>query len=336
MDYRYLGNCGLRVSEICLGTMNFGATTGEVTARKIIDAARRAGVNFIDTADAYVGGKSETITGKLIRQDRDAWVLATKLGQQDGPPARKMGLSRKWMMTAIDASLKRLGTDYVDIYYMHHVDWDTPLAESVAAMGDIISAGKALHWGFSNHRGWQIGELVRLCDQLGTPPPVICQPLYNLVSRGAETDILPACEYYGIGVVPYSPLARGVLTGKYLKAKKPPANSRAGRGDVNLLKRDLQPENLAVVERLRRHLDGRALTPADFAVRWLLNNRIVTGVIAGPRTLGQWQAYLAALDHEFTAADEALVDTLVAPGHAAVPGYTWDRYPVRGRKPRNA
>jgi aryl-alcohol dehydrogenase-like predicted oxidoreductase len=143
MEYRYLGNSGLRVSTISLDSMNFGATTNQAAAGKILNAARDQGVNFVDTADAYVGGASETILGKLIKKDRREWVLATKVGAQDGPPERKRGLSKKWMMEAIDNSLGRLQTDYVDIYYMHHVDWDTPLEESISAMGDIIASGKA-------------------------------------------------------------------------------------------------------------------------------------------------------------------------------------------------
>ena len=151
MNFRYLGNSGLRVSRICLGTMDFGGNASNATARKLVDLARASDVNFIDTADAYAGGASEKIVGKLIRRDRAHWVLAIKVGQQDGTPARKKGLSRKWIMEAIDASLSRLGTDYVDIYYMHHRDQDTPLHESVAAMGDVIASGKAVYWGFSNH-----------------------------------------------------------------------------------------------------------------------------------------------------------------------------------------
>ena len=195
MEYRYLGKSGLRVSTMCLGTMNFGDTTSEAEARKMMDLARKNGVNFVDTADAYHAGKSESMLGKLLKKDRADWVLATKVGQQDGPPERKRGLSKKWMYEAIDDSLDRLGTDYVDIYYMHHVDWETPLIESIDAMGDIIASGKALYWGFSNHRAWQVGEIIRLCEETGTPHPVICQPMYNLVNRQPESDLLPACEY---------------------------------------------------------------------------------------------------------------------------------------------
>lgn len=333
MDYRLIGNSGLKASHICLGAMNFGDSTDEPAAAKIIDAARDAGVNFIDTADAYAGSRSEKIVGKLIEKDRADWILATKVGQAAGSPQRKKGLSRKWMMEAIDLSLDRLQTDYVDIYYMHHVDWETPLEESVAAMGDIIGAGKALHWGFSNHRPWQVGELVRICDALGTPRPIICQPHYNLVMRMVENDLLPACDYYGIGVAPFSPLARGVLTGKYDADKKPPADSRAGRGDNSILKRDFRPETFKIVEKIRKHSEKNGATPLDFAIGWLLNNRIVTSVIAGPRTPAQWKDYLAAADRPFTAKDEALVDSLVAPGHPSTPGFVDSRYPPTGRVP---
>ncbi len=333
MDYRYLGDSGLRVSTVCLGTMNFGATTGEAEARRMVEIARERGVNFIDTADAYNGGKSEEMLAALLAEDRESWILATKVGQQDGPPERKRGLSRKWMLEAIDRSLDRLGTDHVDIYYMHHVDWDTPLEESVGAMGDIIASGKASYWGFSNHRAWQVGELIRLCDKLGTPRPVVAQPLYNLVNRQPESDLLPACEYYGIGVAPYSPLARGVLTGKYRPETAPPADSRAGRGDASILNRDMQKEAFRVVSRIERRIGPAGTSVADFAMRWLLNNRLVSSVIAGPRTVAQWEAYLGALDAAFTARDEAFCDRLVAPGHPATPGYTWPRYPVHGRRP---
>lgn len=331
MEFRYLGQSGLRVSQICLGTMDFGATMSEATARKVVDAARKSQVNFIDTADAYSNGASEIAVGKLIKKDRAAWVLATKVGQQDGPPERKRGLSRKWMLEAIDGSLKRLGTDYVDIYYMHHRDRDTPIGESVAAMGDIIASGKALYWGFSNHYGWEVAEIIRQCDQLGVPRPVVSQPMYNLAMRMPENDHLPACEYFGIGVAPFSPLARGVLTGKYDPKKTPPKGSRAARGDGSVLNRDMQEETFAVVEEIRAHAAKRGMTPADFAVLWVLNNRVVTSVIAGPRTLAQWNAYLGALKHNFTAEDEALVDSLVAAGHPASPGLIWNRHPPMGR-----
>lgn len=333
MDFAYLGNSGLRVSRICLGTMEFGAGTDAATAERMIETAREAQVNFIDTADAYVDGASETMLGKLLAKDRDNWVIATKVGQQDGQPQRKMGLSRRWMLQAIDASLKRLGTDYVDIYYMHHRDRSTPLIESVEAMRDIIASGKASYWGFSNHYGWEIGEIIRLCDKTGAPRPVVAQPMYNIIMRMAENDYLPACAHYGIGVAPFSPLARGALTGKYKEGTEHPAGSRAARGDASILNRDFSKESFRVVEAIRGHAAKRGMTPAEFAVLWVLNNRTVSTVIAGPRTLDQWNGYIGALRHTFAAEDEKLVDGLVARGHPATPGLIWSRHPPMGRKP---
>ncbi len=332
MEYRYLGKSGLRVSALCLGTMDFGAGMSEATAAEVLDLARAAKVNFIDTADAYNGGKAEEMLGRLLKADRAEWVLATKVGQQDGPPERKRGLSRKWIMEAIDASLKRLQTDYFDIYYMHHRDRATPLAESVAAMGDVVESGKATYWGFSNHHGWEVAEIMRLCDQLGVARPVVSQPMYNLAMRQPENDHLPACEYFELGVAPFSPLARGALTGKYVEGAAPPADSRGGRGDASVLNRDLTPEVYKVVAAIKAHIAGRGMTPAEFATLWVLNNRLVSSVITGPRTLEQWQSYLAALEHDFTAEDEALVDSLVASGHPASPGLIWSRHPPMGRK----
>lgn len=331
MEYRLLGRSGLKVSKLCLGTMTFGAETNLATAARIADSARDAGINFIDTADGYTGGKSEAMVGQILKDDRMDWIVATKVGSAQGSPKRKKALSRKWMLEAIEASLKRLRTDHVDIYYMHHVDWETPLEESIATMGDVIAAGKALYWGFSNHRPWQIGEIVRLCDATGTPHPVICQPYYNAMNRMPETDLLPACEYYGIGVVPYSPLARGVLTGKYDPGKKPGKDTRAGRGDKRMLETEFRKESLAAAQKIKKHAEKRGTTPIAFALNWVLNNRTVTSVLAGPRTHAHWQGYLDALDSPFTARDEAFLDKLVAPGHPSSPGYTDPRYPPRGR-----
>ncbi|MGI9523404.1 MAG: aldo/keto reductase [Hyphomicrobiaceae bacterium] len=336
MDYTYLGRSGLRVSRICLGTMDFGGETDLAAAESMVEKAREAQINFIDTADAYTGGKSETMVGQLIAGDRETWILATKVGQQDGPVHRKMGLSRKWMMQAIDASLARLGTDYVDIYYMHHRDRDTPLRESIEAMRDIIASGKANYWGFSNYYGWEIGEIIRLCDETGAPHPVIAQPMYNLAMRMAENDYLPACEYFGIGVAAFSPLGRGILTGKYRQGEEPPTGSRAARGDSSLLNRDFKRETFEVVEQIRSHASKRGMSPTDFAMLWVLNNNIISSVVAGPRTPEQWSSYLEVLKHEFSPQDEALVDTLVARGHPAAPGLIWNRHPPMGRKPRTS
>ena len=334
MEYRSLGESGLKVSEICLGAMMFGGPADAGACARIAEAARKAGVNFIDTADGYTGGESEKVVGRLVRKDRDQWVIATKIGSRRGPSPHDNNLSRRWMMQGVENSLRRLDTDRIDLWYLHKEDHATPLAETVAAMGDIIRAGKVLHWGVSNYRVWRMAELVRLSDQMGVPRPIACQPYYNAMNRQPETDLLPACEAYGMGVVPYSPLARGVLIGKYDPKRKPGLDTRAGRGDRRIIETEFRKESLVRAQRIKKHAEARGMTAGNFALLWVLNNRLVSSVIAGPRTLAHWRDYLAALKHEFSPADEALVDKLVAPGHPSTPGYNDPQYPIEGRPPR--
>ena len=339
MDYRNLGKSGLKVSPICLGTMMFGDRTDAAEAGRIVASARDAGVNFIDTADVYAKGESEKITGKLIAADRDRWVLATKLanpmpGPGGGDDPNRRGTSRKWMMRAVEESLARLATDYIDIYYLHRDMEDTPVEETVTAMGDLIRAGKIRHFGVSNFRGWRIAELVNVCRSLGIPRPVVCQPYYNAMNRQPENDILPACAHYGIGVVPYSPLARGVLTGKYKPGATPEAESRAGRKDKRFMETEFREESLAIAQKVKAHAEKKGMSPGHLAFNWVLANPIVTSVIAGPRTLEQWSDYLGALDRKFDAEDESLIDSLVRPGHPSTPGYNDPNYPLRGRPGR--
>ena len=340
MDYRNLGGNGLKVSPICLGTMMFGDRADAAESGRIVASARAAGVNFIDTADVYAKGESERITGKLIASDRDRWILATKvanpmpapgISNPGGDDPNRRGTSRKWIMQAIDESLARLATDYVDIYYAHKDVAEVPLEETVAAMADLIRAGKVRYWGVSNFRGWRIAEAVRACDALGAPRPVVCQPYYNAMNRQPENDILPACAHYGMGVVPYSPLARGVLMGKYKPGEAPPADTRAGRNDKRILETEFRPESLVIAQTLKARAEKKGMTAGDFAVAWVLANPIVTSVIAGPRTLAQWESYLTALAHKLDAEDEALVDSLVRPGHPSTPGYNDPAYPLTGR-----
>jgi len=331
MDFRRLGDSGLNVSVLCLGTMMFGDRTDAVTAKKIIASAWDEGVNFIDTADAYAKGESERIIGPAIAEQRERWILATKVGNIMTAKPHDGGLSRRWIMQACDASLKRLATDYIDIYYLHKDDLETPLEETVAAMGDLIRAGKIRYFGVSNYRGWRIAEVVGLCTELAVPRPVVCQPYYNLFNRTPEVEILPACDYYGLGAVPYSPLARGILTGKYAPGREAPVESRVGRKDQRMMETEFRAESLAIAEKLRAHAGKKGLTLAQFALAWVLGNRIVTSLIAGPRTFEQWTDYLSALGRTLDAEDEALVDSLVAPGHPSTPGYNDPAYPFYGR-----
>lgn len=334
MEYRPLGRSGLKVSPLCLGTMMFGDRTDRAEARRIVASAHDAGVNFIDTADVYAQGESERIVGELVAEHRDAWVVATKAGNAMGPGPNEGGLSRAWLARALDASLARLGLAYVDIWYLHRDDEQTPLEETIGAVGDAIRSGRVRYFGLSNYRGWRIAEVVRVCDALALPRPVVCQPYYNAFNRMPEVEVLPACAHYGLGVVPYSPLARGVLTGKYRPELAPEPDTRAGRADARMMETEFRPESLALAQTIRMHAEARGGTAAGFALNWVLNNTIVSAVLAGPRTLAQWQGYLEALEQPFTAEDEALLDRLVAPGHPSTPGYNDPRYPLRGRRSR--
>ncbi len=333
MNYNRLGRSGLQVSPLCLGTMMFGGATDEAAAARIIGRAREAGVNFIDTADVYNEGRSEAITGRAVRADRDWWVLATKLGNPTGSGPNDAGLSRRHCLAGAEASLRRLGVEAVDILYLHREDHATPLGETVRAMADLVRAGKIRHFGVSNFRAWRVAEICRLCDEAGIDRPVVSQPYYNALNRMPEVEHLPACAHLGLGVVPYSPLARGVLTGKYNPEAPPPADTRAGRGDKRIGETEWRPESLVIAQTLARHAEARGITPGQFAVAWVLNNRLVTAPIAGPRTEPQWEDYLGALAYRFTAEDEALVDSLVAPGHPSTPGYNDPAYPLEGRVP---
>ena len=319
MEHRRLGrNCGVKVSPLCLGTMMFGGRTDEATSARIIAQAAEAGVNFIDTADVYNDGASEEVVGRAIAADRSRWVLATKVANAIPGQVDSGGLSRRWIMRACEASLRRLGTDYLDIYYLHKEYHGTPLVETVSAVGDLIRQGKIRYFGLSNFRGWRVAEVIRLCEQRGIDWPVVSQPYYNAMNRMPEVEHIPACADYGLGVVPYSPLARGVLSGKYDPDAPPAADTRAGKMDTRMMEAEWRPQSLRMAQEIKAHAEARGMTAA----------------IAGPRTEEQWQNYLGA--HEYTEEDEALIDRLVAAGHPSTPGFTDPRYPIEGRVPRRA
>jgi aryl-alcohol dehydrogenase (NADP+) len=337
MELRRLGRSGLHVSPLCLGTMMFGGATEEADAARIVDDARAIGCNFIDTADVYNDGRSEEIVGRAIARDRDHWVLATKVRDPmsfETSPNRR-GLGRKWIMEACDASLRRLGTDYIDVYYMHKEDHGTPLEESVRAMGDLQRAGKIRHFALSNFRAWRVAEICNIADRLGIDRPVASQPYYNAFNRMPEVEHLPACGHYGLGAVPYSPLARGVLSAKYAPNQAPAEGSRASRKDKRMMQTEWRHESLEMALQVKAHAERKGTTPVAFAIAWVLNNQFVTSAIAGPRTLEQWLSYRPALDYRFDAEDEAFIDSLVATGHPSTPGYNDPAYPLEGRVPRN-
>ncbi|RYX96889.1 MAG: aldo/keto reductase [Comamonadaceae bacterium] len=339
MPVRRLGNSNLQVSAVCLGTMMFGKQTPFDDAANIVASAKDHGINFIDTADVYNKGQSEIDVGKLLAGQRDHWVLASKLGNdigRDAAPGSPRVLnqghySRRWIIQETDAILKRLDTGFLDILYLHRDYHEGNLEEAVRALGDLISAGKIRSFGLSNFRGWRIAEVVRLCRELNVPQPVVCQPYYNLLNREPEKEILPACAHYGLGVVPYSPLARGVLTGKYPPGQPPAEGTRAGSGDKRILETEFREESLVIAQQLKARCEARGILPGHFAAAWVLANPVISAVIVGPRTLGHLEDVYGALSLKLDAEDEAFVNGLVVPGHSSTPGYNDPGYPFFGR-----
>ena len=283
MQHCTIGDTKLSVSPICLGTMGFGKPISESDAARVVHWALDNGINFLDTADMYEGydryigspgGVGERVLGKALEGRRERAVVTTKVGSDVGGK----GLSRKHVLRQIDASLGRLRTDHVDLYLMHRPDPDTPLAESIAVMNELIEAGKTRHWGFSNFEAAQIEEMVRLCDAGGWPRPVVSQPPCSWLKRDAEAEHLPACRRHGIAATPYQPLQGGLLTGKYRRGEPLPQGSRASE----------KPQWLAVADELHGRLEAFAaearaggLTPAQYAVRWVLDRPGVASVVVG-------------------------------------------------------
>ncbi len=332
MQYRNLGKSPLKVSTLCLGTMMFGDQTEHAEAASIVAHAHEHGVNYVDTADVYTRGASETMLGKILQGQRNDWVLATKLGNKMSDRPNESQYSRTWMLREVDESLKRLQTDHIDILYLHRDYNDMDLQEPLYALDALMRSGKIRYWGVSNFRAWRIAELVHGARQIGMPGPVVCQPYYNLLNRMPEVEILPACETYGMGVTSYSPIARGVLTGKYLPGQAPQEGTRAARGDRRMSETEFREESLQIAQTLKQHAEQRGISLAQFATAWVLAHRAISSVIAGPRTLAQWQDYFPALDYVVTPEDEQLVNELVAPGHPSTPGYTDPAYPLSPRR----
>jgi aryl-alcohol dehydrogenase-like predicted oxidoreductase len=336
MQYARLGQSNCRVSRLCLGTMMFGDQTNSSESADIVAYAKEQGINFIDTADVYTQGASETITGTLIRSERDWWVLATKMGNKMGSNSEVLNpnqerYSRKWVAQACNDSLKRLGTDYIDIFYLHRDYEEDNVDEAVSAMGDLIRAGKIRYFALSNFRAWRIAEVMAACARQGVPKPAVCQPYYNLLNRLPEVEVLPACGFHGLGVAPYSPIARGLLTGKYKPGGAVPEGSRAARSDKRFMQTEWREESLVIAEQLQEHAQARGISLVQFATAWVLANRFVSSVITGPKTLEQFKPYFGALDYTWTPEDDAIVDSLVPKGHPSTPGYHDPAYPFVGR-----
>jgi aryl-alcohol dehydrogenase-like predicted oxidoreductase len=309
MEYTTLGASGLQVSRPCLGAMMFGhsadAPTGEPDSRRIIDAYLEAGGNFIDTANIYTGGESEEVVGRAIKDRRDDVVLATKGYGPIGTGPNTTGLSRKYLTRALEASLRRLGTDYIDLYQCHRPDSGTPVSETMATLHGFVQSGKVRYLGCSNWSGSQIVEAQWAARDLGGTPFISLQPRYSLNARRIEDDILPACQRQGLGTMIYSPLGGGVLTGKYKPGQPAPEGSRAARGGFWTRMLDDQSVELAIeVGKVAAEIGA---TSAAVALAWVLSRRGVTTVIIGPRTFEQYEQNMAGFD---LALDAALIKRL--------------------------
>ncbi|MGF1620880.1 MAG: aldo/keto reductase [Rhodomicrobiaceae bacterium] len=324
-----LGERGPEVSRLCLGTMMFGDQTDQGEAAEMIARYGEAGGNFLDTADAYSAGASERMVGRAIAGDRDRWIVATKVGNPIKGVESSGGLNARWIRQAVDDSLNRLGLDRIDLYYTHFDDEATPLEETIGALGELIAAGKIGGWGFSNYRAWKIAEMVRIADSLGVPRPIAAQPYYHALYRLVEIDYLPACAHFGIGVVTYSPLARGVLTGKYSDGVPP--GSRAERKDTRMMETEFRPEAIEAARRIGEYVKPSGRPMSGFALGWVLANALVTGVIIGPKSMAQLEDYLTLAGTPYSADDEVFMDGLVPSGGTAGAAYSDPRYPYRGR-----
>jgi aryl-alcohol dehydrogenase-like predicted oxidoreductase len=293
MDYRTLPNTGLKVSRVSFGTMTFGSQTDEEVARRMIDLCLDYGVNLIDTANVYNKGLSETITGKLLKGRREKVVLATKVRGKMGEGPDESGLSRAAIHKAIDASLQRLQTDYVDLYYLHQPDYDVPIEETLAAMDDLVKEGKVRYPAVSNYAAWQVAEIHCISQKNGYLPPSISQPMYNLVARAIEDEYLPFCKRYGVAVIPYNPLAGGLLTGKQSLKSKPITGSRFD-GNKMYLDRYWHDDDFAAVEELKTVASEAGKALIELALQWVLSQEQVDSVILGASKLEQLEENLKA------------------------------------------
>jgi aryl-alcohol dehydrogenase-like predicted oxidoreductase len=323
MEYRLLGRTGVRVSKLCLGCWMFGHRTPEDESVRMVHAALDGGINFLDTSNRYgrnaAGeyGESERFIGRALEERgtgaRDDVVLATKVFGQIGPGPNDKGHSRKHIMRALEDSLRRLHTDYVDLYYLHWPDADTPLDQPARTMDDLVRAGKVRFWATSNHPAWKVTRTHWLADRLGVHPPVAEQSPYSLLRRGLEKELLPCARDLGFAVLPYSPLAGGLLSGKYRTGEPPPADSRAA-WNSSTAQRAADEQTLAHVSAAQQIADqlGRPLT--QVALNWVAAQPGVTAPIIGPRTLEQLQDNMGALAWDLSPADVDRLSAITPPG----------------------
>ncbi|MGE5326458.1 MAG: aldo/keto reductase [Deltaproteobacteria bacterium] len=293
MEFRTLPQTDLKVSRLSFGTMPFGSQADEAASRRLVDRCLDAGINFFDTANMYNLGKAETILGRALEGRRQNVILATKVRckMSEG----ESGLSRTAIHKAIDSSLRRLGTDYVDLYYLHWPDYDVPIEETLAAMDELVRAGKIRYPAISNYAAWQLCEILWIAEKSGYKPPRITQPMYNLLARGIEDEYLPFCGKFGVAVIPYNPLAGGLLTGKHSRAKGPLEGTRFDKNQL-YLNRYWHADYFDAVEELQAIARDAGKTLVELSLQWLLGREQVDSVILGASRMEQLEENLKACE----------------------------------------
>lgn len=308
MQYRLLGHTGVRVSALCFGTMSFGGDADETMAAAMYARCRDAGINFFDCANVYGRGRSEAILGKLIAGHRDELVITSKVGSSMREGVNGEGLSRRHIVREVEDSLRRLQTNHIDLFFAHRFDRDTPMAETLAAFDTLVQQGKILYPAVSNWSAWQVAKALGISAREGWAPFACMQPMYNLTKRQAEVELLPMAMEEGLGVIPYSPLGGGLLSGKYGLDARP----SQGRLVENAMyqRRYGEPQHYEVAERFTAYANSRGLHPATLAVAWVMSHPAVTAPIIGARTVAQLEPSLAAAELAMTPAWRAEISAL--------------------------
>lgn len=309
MRYRHLGNSGLKVSVVGLGGNTFGRFCDAAETERIVHAALDAGVNHFDTAEAYGLGTSEEYLGRALKDRRHDAVITTKTGWQIGKGPNERGASRRRILEAVEERLRRLATDHVDVLLIHRWDYQTPIEETLSTLDNLVRGGKIRYIGCSNFWAWQLTSALWTSDRRGWTPFVATQAEYSLLHRDVEVELLPACEAFGVGMIPYFPLAGGVLTGKYRAGQAAPTGTR-GEGNQRFENLFLAPRNLEIVPKLDAWARARGRTITELAIAWLVAQPTVSSVIAGTTKVHQLQENIRAADWELTPADAAEVSAL--------------------------
>jgi aryl-alcohol dehydrogenase-like predicted oxidoreductase len=317
MEYRFLGRTGVRVSPLCLGCMNFGIPTPEQESIRIIQKALDAGLNMLDTADLYGKGESERVVGKALQGGRrEKVILATKFYFPTSDDPNDRGSSRRHIMNAVEASLRRLDTGWIDLYQVHRPVFELPQEETLRALEDLVRQGKVRYIGCSTYPAWMVMEALSISERFGWVHFVSEQPPYNLLDRRIENELVPLALRYNLALLPWSPLAMGLLAGRYPDASRPPAGSRAARVGSIYAER-VTPQAVEAGAKMASTALEHGYTPVQLALRWVIDQPGITSAIFGPRTMEHLEAALTALEVELTAEVQEAVDRIVPPGGAA-------------------